>query len=684
MKKLITLLILIVFFLVLSPSIVFAIPNPAAVYCEELGHDYRTVRTPRGEYGVCILPNKKVCEGWEFFKGKCGKEHSYCAKNGFGIKTATDGKNPFSSEYAVCIHKGKRIGPATHLMNLTKILRKKIALTEEELETEESIASGEASVATAEVTSTTCAKPNYWCEKSEEYYRCPWHCTACGDCIMRVDKGCYTPDEIPATKCIDCGWGGIGCGYNCLTASNCSESFEKCGCSDTSFSWKNKGGQDWMTPVKDQGKCGSCWAFASLGVVEAEINIVRNNPDFDWDGAEQDIVSCSGKGSCSGGGTSGTFSYLEENIVVDEACFPYTASDASCNNKCNSPSSFGKIDYYQYVGEYHEVKGAKDFIKNEGPILGVLSVGSDVGGYFDEDGIYRCAHSSPELFPSKHGVVIVGWNDYGRGYVIAKNSWGSTWNGDGYFKIGYSECDLAFRYAVKTAAVNCWIGDTDRGSFRRRGRCGNYTLETGCDDKYKDYCLDSDTLMEYRYDKTTFSCKQREFDCIHLDPGTYCSGGACTSCTDSDAGKNYLVRGYVSGYQDGEEYTYTDYCIDNINLAEYYCFEGDWTKETYDCRNYGSDYYCSYGICRVSSGGWGGGGRHYKKEVSPVPLIIGFIIINAFGILSLSKIMTKLKLEKIEHILKLDTQKFSLVTSLLAVVTTMNTLLLIPLMSLII
>jgi len=79
----------------------------------------------------------------------------------------------------------------------------------------------------------------------------------------------------------------------------------------------------------------------------------------------------------------------------------------------------------------------KEQLKDYGPLSAAMNW--DVyGGWFDANGIYRC---SDDTSPN-HGVVIVGYNDAG-GYWIVRNSWGSTWNGDGYFKIGYGECYIA-------------------------------------------------------------------------------------------------------------------------------------------------------------------------------------------------------------------------------------------------
>jgi len=79
------------------------IANPAAVYCKELGYEYKIITDSEGgQRGVCILPDNTICDEWEFFKGKCGKEFTYCEKHGGKIITTTEGCN-ITSECAVCV-----------------------------------------------------------------------------------------------------------------------------------------------------------------------------------------------------------------------------------------------------------------------------------------------------------------------------------------------------------------------------------------------------------------------------------------------------------------------------------------------------------------------------------------------------------------------------------------------------
>lgn len=80
-----------------------SIANPAAVYCKSMGYEYKIVSTDKGQEGICEFPDGSMCREWEFYSGKCGKDFSYCVKEGYGIKTLNDGKDPYSQEYAVCI-----------------------------------------------------------------------------------------------------------------------------------------------------------------------------------------------------------------------------------------------------------------------------------------------------------------------------------------------------------------------------------------------------------------------------------------------------------------------------------------------------------------------------------------------------------------------------------------------------
>ena len=99
-----------------------------------------------------------------------------------------------------------------------------------------------------------------------------------------------------------------------------------------SWDWLSKDGHNWLTPVRDQGDCGSCWAFANIGVMEAALKIATNQPTWNPDLSEQMLVSCMGAGDCRGGRADDWFSRFHG--VPPETCFPYVEDNDLCANRC--------------------------------------------------------------------------------------------------------------------------------------------------------------------------------------------------------------------------------------------------------------------------------------------------------------------------------------------------------------
>jgi len=255
-----------------------------------------------------------------------------------------------------------------------------------------------------------------------------------------------------------------------------------------SFDWRDHESQNWMTPIRDQGGCGSCWAFSAVGTVEAMYNIHAQNPGLDKDLAEQYLVSdCSGSGSCCGGWYSSALQYIRDSGIPDEGCMPYVdgfrgegdtgcscgdtcdsnctytsgacsdgdtcdsnctytsgaCSDRTCGDRCSDWSS--RLTQIAATGTFYGQAAIKQALVDVGP----LSVNYWHGGYFDGD-IYRC--TNPQS--TNHAVVVAGYSDAG-GYWIIRNSWGTGYGDGGYFKIGYGECliDDSARFALFESPV---------------------------------------------------------------------------------------------------------------------------------------------------------------------------------------------------------------------------------------
>lgn len=219
----------------------------------------------------------------------------------------------------------------------------------------------------------------------------------------------------------------------------------------TSFDWRNYGAINWMTSVKNQLSCGSCWAFSAVGLAEAQHNIIPSNPEIDLDLSEQYLVSdCFTDGDCEGGVEPYALEYIRDSGVPDESCYPYTAQNSLCSARCADYTSRLKFvpnanwthNYFTSPG-YTE-QDIKNIISSYGPVIIAIGVDADNAGSYWDDDIFRCTHDIPSDGSDymDHAVLAVGYNDL-EGYWIVKNSWGSGWNGDGYFKLGYNECNVA-------------------------------------------------------------------------------------------------------------------------------------------------------------------------------------------------------------------------------------------------
>jgi len=202
-----------------------------------------------------------------------------------------------------------------------------------------------------------------------------------------------------------------------------------------SIDWREKGA---VTPIKNQGQCGSCWSFSTTGAVEGAVQIATGKL---VSLSEQELVDCAGSTGnqgCNGGLMDNAFEWIIKHGGIDsESDYPYTAqAHHSCEKKAkNIETITGFKDVEQ--GSEEDLMDAV----NKGPVS--IAIEADKPGFqFYSGGVFG-GECGKQL---DHGVLLVGYgSDDGKDYWIVKNSWGESWGENGYIKLkrGMNQCGLA-------------------------------------------------------------------------------------------------------------------------------------------------------------------------------------------------------------------------------------------------
>ncbi|KAJ8984257.1 hypothetical protein NQ317_007489 [Molorchus minor] len=203
-----------------------------------------------------------------------------------------------------------------------------------------------------------------------------------------------------------------------------------------SFDWRQQGA---VVPVKDQGYCGSCWAFSSTGALEAQYFFKTGRLVSI---SEQNLVDCDQRNAgCDGGDMTYAYEYVHENDGIDtETSYPYEGEDGRCRYQVDG--NVTSTNGYVYIAEGNE-EHLKEAIATKGPIAVAMDASFDSFSYY-AGGIYY--ESSCSTYDLDHAVLAVGYgSENGEDYWIIKNSWGTSWGEDGYFRIlrGDNNCGIA-------------------------------------------------------------------------------------------------------------------------------------------------------------------------------------------------------------------------------------------------
>lgn len=205
--------------------------------------------------------------------------------------------------------------------------------------------------------------------------------------------------------------------------------------SDSSSSGGDEGCKDWSylwpAGVKDQGACGSCWAFATIGVIEAFANIELGITEKL---SEQHPVDCDTRNhACNGGWYTSAFNYLGQAGLFKESDYPYVARKQTCQTECKTPFlKYKKFKYCTNNGSRDNCKeGYIDQFIAEGPYATAIHVDPSLAHY--RQGKYLPKYCTR----INHAVIVVQYCPKNNKIKI-RNSWGSRWGEEGY---GYINID---------------------------------------------------------------------------------------------------------------------------------------------------------------------------------------------------------------------------------------------------
>lgn len=207
-----------------------------------------------------------------------------------------------------------------------------------------------------------------------------------------------------------------------------------------------------MTAVKDQGRCGACWAFSTTAAFESFL-MQTDNKEYDL--SEEYLVECTTDSDCSGGYISSALGMITWHGLPEESTYPYVATNTGSGRPvtsgiCNTNrlvQHSNKYNTYKY--SYATDDELKSYLQ-----IGPLAVGiwADSGFMSYSGGNYRCARSASSS-NINHAVQLIGYDTSGN--WIIKNSWGTNWGINGY---GYITSNSSGNCGINIQAYRLFSG----------------------------------------------------------------------------------------------------------------------------------------------------------------------------------------------------------------------------------
>jgi len=202
------------------------------------------------------------------------------------------------------------------------------------------------------------------------------------------------------------------------------------------------------TPIKDQGSCGSCWAFAAVEQVESDI-MINFGMNYTYELSEEQLMDCARtpdtiQRGCAGGNPYYAFKYMLANYIEPDSTYPYSSYKSSKAKKCNYQANEGVAGLHTYYRLPQDEGCMAKYVQDYGPIT--IGVNADAWLFYNpsKTGDSIMTAEACGTGPINHAVQIVGVSIPGN-YWIVRNTWGTRWGQDGYIWLEYGKntCNMS-------------------------------------------------------------------------------------------------------------------------------------------------------------------------------------------------------------------------------------------------